>query len=198
MPNVKKSSVNKSTSTNKKLKNETKKIEKKEEKIENEIPIKIIEKEEQKRENNEIQLPIREKKTKIIQIVLLFIFVVAIFIVIFLFANSKFTFNKIEKMENSLTKVGKSFYSDFYYEQISVGKTDKEVENFLSQFKEVGIKISLENLEKYKNDDNANDIKILSDGECDKEKTQVTIYPNQKYGKTDFTIKIKLECDTLK
>ena len=93
--------------------------------------------------------------------------------------------------------MGKEFYTEFYYDEISKGKTSDELAEFLSGFQDVGIKVNLDNLSRY--NDNANEEEIAKfknekDEACDKTNTRAVIYPKSPYGKNDFTIKAELDC----
>ena len=109
-----------------------------------------------------------------------------------------FIFSKEKRLSNDFQMLGQKFYTDFYYEQVSTGKSKKEVSNFLSQFKEVGIKVSLGNIEKYNAKDNNKKIKKLEKNKCSKTDSIVTIYPASPYGKNNYTLKVTLKCDSLK
>jgi len=99
--------------------------------------------------------------------------------------------NKVDKdfqktlLENELLEIGKYFYEDYYYKNITNPKT------FVAGFKDVGIKIdllNLANLPKYKE-------KIDKDFKnCDSKETKVTIFPKAPYGVTNYDITINLSC----
>ena len=137
-----------------------------------------------------------EKKRRLNSKVLIIIaamLVIALAVVLFLMFNSKD--NKAE-IEKSLTEMGKSFYENFYYEQI--GSSSDERTTLLSKFTTIGIKIDLENLERYNDGEFSKEIKTLKNKKtnkmCNKTKTKVIIYPKSPYGKTDYTIKTELDC----
>ena len=100
------------------------------------------------------------------------------------------------KLESSLTDMGRDFYENFYYSQ--VGKSSEERTNLLSKFTTVGIKIDLENLERYDNGKFSDEIKEFVNSKtkekCDKTNTKVVIYPKSPYGKTDYTVEAQLDC----
>ena len=137
-----------------------------------------------------------DKKKKMIQICAIAVGLIAIFAAV-LFLTGGVKLSQKDKLSDSLTKMGKEFYSEFYYEEISKGKTSKEVSEFLSKFQDVGIKVNLDNLSRY--NDNANEEEIANfkneDGEaCNKTNTRAVIYPKSPYGKEDYTIKVELDC----
>ena len=57
-----------------------------------------------------------------------------------------------KKLKTYLQEMGIDFYENFYYEQ--VGKNEQERKQVLEKFKDIGIKISLSNLEKYNTEAN--------------------------------------------
>ena len=93
-------------------------------------------------------------KTKMIQIIALAAGLIIIFaVILFLTRGSRLSLE--DKLNNSLTKMGEEFYTDFYYTEISKNKTNEEITEFLSKFKDVGIKINLDNLSRYNEEKNA-------------------------------------------
>lgn len=132
-----------------------------------------------------------EKTNKIIKGVVLLIALLIVFVVIYLFSSGYF--NKERKLTNSITNLGTNFYEDFYYKKISESGSDSQ--KFLEQFGDVGIIVSLYNMEKNIGNDNESDIKVLNDAKCDKYKTTVTIYPKSPYKKDSYTMKANLECN---
>mgnify|MGYP004662157625 CR=1 FL=1 len=101
-----------------------------------------------------------------------------------------------KKLESKLSKMGASFYENFYYERINSSETEKNL--LLSTFEKTGIKIDLQNLEQYNNgefkDEIQNFTNSLTNEKCNKTKTKVTIYPKSPYGKTDYKIETELSC----
>ena len=98
-------------------------------------------------------------------IVLLLIVIISLFLI---FNNhSK---NESQKLSKELKELGISFYEDFYYNQI--GKTDEEKKTFLEKYTDIGIKVSLDNLARYKKDESEEIIKKFvnskTNQECDK------------------------------
>lgn len=139
------------------------------------------------------------KKIKInkkVVIMIISIIILVIFASIILF----FTLNKSEdeslKLSSSLKDLGIDFYENFYYKQI--GKTDNERKEFLEKYKDIGIKISLDNLSRYKKDDMDDILKqFVNDKtkeECDRNSSMVIIYPKDPYGQKDYTVDAILAC----
>ena len=90
----------------------------------------------------------------------------------------------------------KDFYENFYYEQ--VGSTDEERADFLSKYESIGIKINLDNLSRYGENKNADEISKFVNQKtkkaCDKTNTKVVIYPQKPYNKTSYKIETQLDC----
>lgn len=101
-----------------------------------------------------------------------------------------------KELENSLKEMGKSFYENFYYEQ--VGSSADERSSLLSKFTTVGIKIDLDNLGRYNDGEFKDEISKFKNSKtndkCNKTNTKVVIYPKSPYGKTDYTVKAELDC----
>lgn len=159
--------------------------------------IKEEEKKEVKQEEVKGTLGKEEKKKKMIQICAIAVGLIVVFIIVLFLTKGVFGLSKEEKLEKSLTKMGEEFYTEFYYTEISKNKTSNEVSEFLSKFQDVGIKVNLDNLSRY--NDNTNEDEIANfkndDGtECNKTNTRAVIYPKSPYGKNDYTIKAELDC----
>lgn len=135
-------------------------------------------------------------KTKMIQIIALAAGLIIIFaVILFLTRGSRLSLE--DKLNNSLTKMGEEFYTDFYYNEISKNKTTEEITEFLSKFKDVGIKINLDNLSRYNEKKNAETIKTFKNEKgtaCNTTSTRAIIYPKSPYGRKDYTIKVELDC----
>ena len=99
-------------------------------------------------------------------------------------------------LSRSLESMGKDFYENFYYEQ--VGSTDEERADFLSKYESIGIKINLDNLSRYGENKNADEISKFVNQKtkkaCDKTNTKVVIYPQKPYNKTSYKIETQLDC----
>ena len=116
--------------------------------------------------------------------------VVVAIVVVALFAFGK---NKDEKLAATLEEMGRDWYENFYYD----GFDEKKRADILSRFKDIGIKVDIDNLSRYNTEVNAEklkDFKMDEEGGCDKTETKVIIKPQDPYGKTDYTIEAKLVC----
>lgn len=115
---------------------------------------------------------------------------VVIIVVVALLAFGK---NNDEKLSATLEEMGRDWYENFYYD----GFEEKKRADILSRFKDIGIKVDIDNLSRYNTEVNAEklkDFKMDEEDGCDKTKTKVIIKPQDPYGKTDYTIETKLVC----
>lgn len=136
-----------------------------------------------------------EKEKKLNKKVLIIIAVLLVVVAVVLLA----VFNKPsneKELETNLTEMGKSFYENFYYEQ--VGSSADERSTLLSKFTTIGIKVDLDNLGRYNNGEFSDEIKEFknskTDEKCNQTNTKVIIYPKSPYGKTDYKVEVKLDC----
>lgn len=126
--------------------------------------------------------------------------VIGIVLVVAIIVAACFMFLKKGGQEESLSKslesMGKDFYENFYYEQ--VGSTDEERADFLSKYESIGIKINLDNLSRYGDNKNADEISKFINQKtkksCDKTNTKVVIYPQKPYNKTSYKVETQLDC----
>lgn len=132
------------------------------------------------------KLPKLIKKNKIVSIICLAVIVVLIIILVLVLHPSK-----EDKLNSYLNTMGKDFYENFYYKQLSSNGNDAST--FLSKYSSIGIKVDLDNLNRY-TDKNKEMIDEFTG--CDKNKTKVIFYPEDPYGKTDYKIETELSCGT--
>lgn len=133
------------------------------------------------------------KKRRISIIVLLIICIIILCLLItMVFSNSTMTEKEIV---NKLTNMGEVIYTQYYYPELSKGKSEKEFAEYLRNFEEKGLKFSLTELEKYSEDFKNSISKFRSkEKTCNKENTMVIIYPESPYTSTSFSTEIKLDC----
>lgn len=99
------------------------------------------------------------------------------------------------KIEASLREMGTDFYENFYYENSGENANDRI--NAVKVFKEIGIKVSLDNLQRYnmsKKVEIKEFINPKTKEKCDIEKTRVIIYPKEEFGKKDYDLKVEVVC----
>lgn len=95
------------------------------------------------------------------------------------------------KQERVLKEYTKEFYS-YYYDE---NNKDNKAKEYLAQFKENGLSISLGNMEVYLNviGGAEKDFKVFD--KCDVDKTYVNIFPQEPYTKTSFKMETHLSCE---
>ena len=134
---------------------------------------------------------INHKKELLIGGAILLLAIVAIGSFVFLFGN-----NQEKLLKDYLKEMGTDFYENLYYQQ--VGKDDEERKKFLNNFKDLGIKVSLDSLSRYKSSENKEKIDAFvnksKNQDCDKNNTKVIIYPTDPYGQKDYRMELQLEC----
>ena len=106
--------------------------------------------------------------------------------------------NKEKELTNLLEEMGKDFYENYFYDGLNSSKTEEEKVSYLKEMESRGIKIDLENLERFNSSVNKEKVKKFinpkTNKECDKQNTKIKIYPKRSYGKTDYTLKAELAC----
>ena len=137
---------------------------------------------------------------KILAIALVVLVVVALGIVVALKVGKKEEVSEKDRITKELETLGKKYYEDYYY--VSSGNSEEEnsKEKYLKNFESVGLKINLENLLRYNNTLSKSDkVKVNftnkdKNKKCDYEKSMVTIYPKEPYGKKDYKISVYVDC----
>ena len=169
-------------------KNEKKKVTKKEEK-------KVEVKKDTKKEEVKIEKKIDYSKvfTKRNAII---VGIIAIIALLGLTLCTIFGGSKKDKVTKSLKNMGNDFYTEYYYVQLSKGRSKDEVAKILERYKKIGIKIDIDNLSLFNSGKYKKDIKeFKKDGyKCDGKNTKVIIYPQKPYGKKDYKLEVLLDC----
>lgn len=121
------------------------------------------------------------------------VIVILIVVLVLLFMSKDNT--KLD-LEATLKDMGIDFYENFYYDK--AGDSDEERASVLQKYKEIGIKINLDNLQRYNSEQNAQNIKKFvnpkTKEQCNFDDTMVIIYPKENYGKKDYDIKVSIVC----
>lgn len=139
-------------------------------------------------------------KFMIILRILFWILLDSVIVMLLVFGGIKIINNIKNVSKDELTvyleDMGKEFYEEFYYEQL--GSTLKEKASFLSLYKDIGIKISLETLSKYNGNKFGDIIDKFVNKEtnqlCNRNVTKVIIYPKEPYEKDSYKIDTEIEC----
>lgn len=136
---------------------------------------------------------LKNKKLLMVVSAVLALILIVVIVILLLNGNKQ---SQSQKLSNSLKDLGISFYEEFYYNQI--GKNDKERKEFLAKYKDIGIKVSLDSLSRYKKGETEEILtEFVNDEtkkECDKTNSMVIIYPKDPYGKKDYSIDAMLVC----
>lgn len=174
---TKKEIEKKKTTTKKVVKKETKKIEepKKKEVKKVEEPKKV-----------EVKKNIFTKKNIIIASSIL-IFLILVLVIILCLVNPR------NVATRKMKKMGKEYYTEYFYKVLSDGRKDSEVKEILSRYKDTGIKINIRNLSQYSDGKFKKETDSLD--KCNKEKTKVIIYPKKGYKKNNYKVKVELVCE---
>lgn len=101
--------------------------------------------------------------------------------------------NAQKNLEAELKEMGKDFYENFYYDLVVKDHGKEQI----SKFKDVGIKIDLNNLGRYKSENEEKVSKFVNpkdNKECKKEDTKVVIYPEDPFEKNNYRIETILSC----
>lgn len=138
-----------------------------------------------------------EKKKKLIELgAIALVLIVIIFAVVFFFAKGSKP-NLETQLNKSLENMGKDFYTNFYYVEMTKNKSSEEVSEFLSKYQDIGIKVDLDNLSRYDGERYKDEVAKFKneDGKaCDMKSSRAIIKPKAPYGKDDYTITVELEC----
>ncbi len=141
--------------------------------------------------NKKVQKKILNKKFFIIffSVITLIVVLVISLVLINNMTNEK-------KLKTTLENYGRSWYEDYYY--LSTGENDEAKTKYLSNFNNVGIKISLDNILRYektlKHYKEVTWTNNKTNEACNADTTMVTIYPQEPYGVSDYQISIYLDC----
>lgn len=95
-------------------------------------------------------------------------------------------------LEEQLKKIGKQFYENYYYSNLSSEEYAK-----LANFSNNGIRIDITNLEVIISLDDSIKNQLEKDN-CDFDQTKIVIYPKEPYGKQDYSVELELSCKNLK
>ena len=140
-----------------------------------------------------IDFKLNKKKIFIIGGVVLALILLIVGLVILV---PKFTYNQEKELTKELKDLGKSFYEDYYYNGLA--KTDEEKIEFVSRYKDLGIKVSLSNAARVKVNETDEILKKFvnkkTGEDCDADSSMITIFPKEPYGVKDYSINVNLVC----
>lgn len=140
-----------------------------------------------------INFKLNKKRIFIISGVVLALILLVVGLVILV---PKVTYSQEKELTKELKDLGKSFYEDYYYK--GLGNTDEEKIEFVSRYKDLGIKVSLGNAARVKVNETDEILKKFVNkktGEnCDADSSMITIFPKEPYGAKDYSINVNLVC----
>ena len=124
----------------------------------------------------------RIKENKKVLLIGLGVLVVVAVVVFLIFKNpSKDKVSEKDKLTSELEKMGRDYYENYYYVSAANSSDLNDKKDYLKNFTSVGLKINLENLQRYNNtlkEKNETVFKNTKENkDCDLEKSMVTIYP---------------------
>jgi hypothetical protein len=127
------------------------------------------------------------KKIKIIILIVVAVLVLAV-VGVFILINSKSYKEKL--IASELRTMTEEFYGFYYDDQ----NTDSKAKEFVAQFKDTGLSISLGDMKIYLEGrtNKKYDSKRLE--KCDVAKTTSIMYPKSPFGKNDVDIKFEISC----
>ena len=130
---------------------------------------------------------LKKNRKLVIGLVIVLLALLTIFSVIVIKkSNNK---NELTNIEKEITEASKDIYENYYYNMIT--QSGKDTKTFFEGYTKSGIRLTLDNLIQYKNDDKFK--KIFAD-KCDFKDTKIAIFPKEPYKKGDYEIKIDLDC----
>jgi len=132
------------------------------------------------------------RKKVIIGIACLVVVVTAIVLLIICLGKNK---SNEKELEANLGKLGKQFYTEFYYP--AQEKSQKDVKTFVAKFEKTGIKVNLENISKFSKIDKElvdSMVNSKTKEKCDAVNSYVVIKPVSPYGKKDIKVEVNLAC----
>ena len=135
------------------------------------------------------------KLKKILVIVILAIVTLLLGVLIILFIKN----NNITEDEfaTQLNDMGIEIYSSYYYPNVTIDMTEEEIENTLSKYETIGLKFSLDEVEKIDEEYKKKIDKYINNNKnCSKEETMIVVYPQKPYTSDSFKIEVKISCES--
>ncbi len=136
-----------------------------------------------------------ENKKGIITIGIILLLAIIFGVLTLLMNNGSKTSEKKLSSEKALNELGTMYYEKVYYPYIEKEYSEGYIK-FLNNKSSVGIKVTLRQIQSsIKNVNTENFIDYKNKTICDYDLTYIIIRPNSPYGKKDYTIETKLDCD---
>ncbi len=136
----------------------------------------------------------KNQKQKIIIVIAIIIVILSLLIIPKIFNN-----NPEKEFKETMEKIGKDFYSNYYYNQVLHNYKEDKAQEFLKRYEENGLKIDLENLNLYESQeyDIQKELSYFLNSKkqkCDYKNSYLTIYPKSPYKKEDIKIEVTVNC----
>lgn len=144
---------------------------------------------------NNIKKMIKNKKGLVIGICCAVVVLIAGVGIIVSFSN-KGDKNKQISLTEQMNLLGASWYEKNYYP--SVMQRADLGEKFLAKYKDIGLKVNLENLYRTELDASSESDAIkarFEEKKCDIKDSRAIIYPQEPYGEKDYKIDVELKCE---
>lgn len=144
----------------------------------------------------EIKEEVKVEKKNIFTKRNIMIIVIALVIINIIVASILIYNNPKNKLNRSIKYMGKDFYTNYFYNTLKEGRSNKELSEVLERYKDTGIKINLKNLSQFDSSKYKEEIdNMVENNKCIDTKTRAVIYPKAPYGKDNYKIKIELNCN---
>ena len=130
-------------------------------------------------------------KTK--KIIIISIIVLLVLFIGFLVITKFIDWNPKKTAENKLNDLADTFYDHYYDGKLDELGSAEEVAKFLAEYKDLGLTITLEDLQYYLDNFKIEDYSAFK--KCNKSGTKVTVIPIEPYGKKDYSKTFTLNCD---
>lgn len=123
-------------------------------------------------------------------LIIIGVVVILVGIILFVLINT----DGEKKLKDKLETLATDYYENNYYDKISSDEATRK--QILEKFASTGFTINLNSLSRYEQftEQVKEFVNSETDEECDKEKTTITIYPKDPYGKEDYEVKVNLVC----
>jgi hypothetical protein len=127
------------------------------------------------------------KKVKIIILVIVGVLILSVAGILLLINSEGY---KEKLIESELRKMAEEFYG-YYYDD---NNQNKKASEYLEQFKDTGLSITLGDLKIFLENRTQKKYDSKKLEKCDVAKTITTMYPQSPYGKKDLKIKFDISC----
>ena len=146
-----------------------------------------------------MKIIIKDRKKMIRSVSIIITGILLIVGIILLIVNLTSSSTSENGLKKKLEKEGKKFYEEFYFNNEYLKPlSEEDIKNFLKEYEEIGLKITLYTLSTYNKSDNSflnQFINSKTKKPCDANETKVIIYPKKPYDNKSYRIETELSCD---